>query len=517
MLRVNECKLTLDEDLSCLKKVIASKLKTKQDFQYEIVKESIDARKNNVIKTYCVDVSIQNEKKYLHLKDVSLSKTIHYECESFHQYQGRPIIVGMGPSGLFAALLLAQCNAKPIVFERGSDVDKRLQDIEIFSTSGVLNENSNVQFGEGGAGTFSDGKLTSRSKDPRSHKVLEEFVRFGADPKILYEAHAHIGTNVLVKIIKKMREEILSLGGEIYFNHTLEDIQIENHQIKKIQVNQTWIDCDDLLLGIGHSARDTFRMLADYVECVPKSFAVGVRVEHFQDFVNQTQYGDAARKLEPASYRLTHTTSKNRGVYTFCMCPGGEVVMASSQKGHVVTNGMSYHARANCNANSAILVQVKPQDVGEGLFDGMNFQESLEKKAFELGGSNYYAPIQKAEDFLHHQVTTTLGKVKPTYKLGTKMCDLHELFPNFINESLEEGLVAFDSKMPGFIDDALLSGVESRSTSPIRIVRNDKLESITISNLMPMGEGAGYAGGIVSAAIDGLKCAEKWLKKRGVK
>lgn len=517
MLRVNECKLKLGEDKSDLFKMIQKKLKTKDFFEYTIVKESIDARKGEIFYIYSVDVKIPHEERYLHLKDVTKSKTKKFIKPTYKEFETRPIIIGLGPSSLFCALLLAQCQARPIVYERGSCVEKRVKDLEKFFTKGILDENSNVQFGEGGAGTFSDGKLTSRSKDPLGSYVLEEFVRFGADPSIIYEALPHIGSDVLIDILKRMRQEILDLGGEIYFDHTLNNMKIQNNQIQEIKIQDKWEKCDDLLLGIGHSARDTYRMLASHnVSCIPKNFAVGVRIEHLQSFIDSSQYGQQASLMPHASYRLTHTTSKNRGVYSFCMCPGGEVIMASSQKGHVVTNGMSYHARDNVNANSALLVQVKVEDVGEKLFDGMEFQERLERKAYELGGNNYFAPVQKAIDFVNHNPSTTLGKIKPSYHLGTTLCDLHELFPDFINEALEEGLLAFDSKMRGFLDDdALICGVESRSTSPIRILRNEKGESINVENLYPMGEGAGYAGGIVSSAIDGLKTALKWMEKRG--
>lgn len=518
MLRVNGCKLRLHQDKSELGKIISKKLNTKRPFEYSIVKESIDARKGEVVFIYSVDVTIENEERYLRYPDVSISKTVPFEYPKYSSFTKRPIVIGLGPSSLYCALLLAKCGARPIVYERGSCVEKRMQDVEHFFKTGELNEKSNVQFGEGGAGTFSDGKLTSRSKDPRGNHVLEEFVRFGADEEIMYQSHPHIGTDVLVGILQKMREEILSLGGEIYFDHKLEDIEIKDDEIVRIQINGQWMDCDDLLIGIGHSARDTYRMLVKRnVACEPKNFAVGVRIEHTQEFVDRCQYGQYANVLPAASYRLTHTTTKGRGVYTFCMCPGGEVIMATSEAGHVVTNGMSYHARNNTNANSAMLVQVKVEDVGNGIFDGMNFQENLEKKAFEMGGKNYYAPIQKAIDFINHQPTTQLGDIKPTYRLGTTYCDLHELFPDFINESLEEGLIAFNKKMKGFLDDhALMSAVESRSTAPIRIIRDENCVSVNVKNLYPMGEGAGYAGGIVSAAIDGIKCATEWMKKRGI-
>ena len=518
MLRVNGCKLKLHQDKSELRHIISKKLNTKKSFEYSIVKESIDARKGEIIFNYSVDVMIDNEEKYLKYSDVSISKTTPFVHPKYTSFTKRPIVIGLGPSSLYCALLLAQCGAKPIVYERGSCVEKRMQDVEHFFKTGELNEQSNVQYGEGGAGTFSDGKLTSRSKDPRGNHVLEEFVRFGADEEILYQSHPHIGTDVLVGILQKMRKEILELGGEIYFDHTLEDIEIENNEITKIKVNDEWIHCDDLLLGIGHSARDTYRMLIEHkVACEPKNFAVGVRIEHTQEFVDHCQYGQYAKYLPAASYRLTHTTTTGRGVYTFCMCPGGEVIMATSQKGHVVTNGMSYHARNNTNANSAMLVQVTTDDIGKGIYDGMNFQEELERKAFEMGGKNYYAPIQRAIDFVNHKPTTHLGNIKPTYRLGTTYCDLHELFPEFINQALEEGLVAFNHKMIGFLDDnAIMSGVESRSTAPIRILRNEDCVSINVKNLYPMGEGAGYAGGIVSAAIDGIRCATEWMKKRGI-
>lgn len=517
MLRVNECKLKIGADKSQLRKVIEKKLHTKEPFEYEIIRESIDARKEEIIFSYCVDVTIQHEERFLHLKDVSLSKTKKMELIDYKSFDSHPVIVGMGPSGLFCALILAMQGACPIIYERGSCLEKRMQDVETFFQKGILNENSNVQFGEGGAGTFSDGKLTSRSKDPRSHYVLEQFVIHGADPAILYESYPHIGTDELVKIIRNMREKILSLGGEIYFDHQLEDINIENDKINAIKINDEWKPCDDLLLGIGHSARDTFRMLAKKeVACVPKNFAVGVRIEHLQKFVDESQYGEYASMLGPASYRLTHKTNSGRGVYTFCMCPGGEVVMATSNSGHVVTNGMSYHKRDQMNANSALLVQVTCDDIGDGLFDGLEFQEMLEKKAFEMGGRNYFAPAQRVEDFLNHRPSTAFKSIKPSYRLGVTPCDLHDLFPAFIHEALEEGILAFDKKMKGFAcNDAVMSGVESRSTSPIRILRDETCVSINVENLFPMGEGAGYAGGIVSAAIDGIRCAEEWMKKRG--
>lgn len=518
MLRVNDCHLKLQEDEKQLKKVIARKLNTKDDFTYDIVRRSLDARKSEVFYSYNVDVTIRNESKYLHRKDVTLSKTKHFMPEEYASFATRPIVIGLGPSGLFCALLLARCGAKPIVYERGSCVEKRVQDVETFFNTGNLNETSNIQFGEGGAGTFSDGKLTSRSKDLRNLYVLEEFVRFGAQKDILYDALPHIGTDKLREIVKKMRLEIIRLGGEVHFESQLMDIRLDQNRITQIQINQDWIDCSDLLMGIGHSARDTFRMLVERkVCCESKNFSVGVRVEHPQLMIDENQYGDAAHLLPHASYRLTHQCTNGKGVYTFCMCPGGEVVVASSTKGRLVVNGMSEYKRDKANANSAVLVQVNASDYGKGLLDGVRYQENLEKKAFELGKSSYRAPAQNVSDYLNHRKSIKTG-IQTSVRLGVELCDLHELFSDEVNFALEEGLKAFDNKLKGFAgEQALMIGVESRSTSPLRFLRNEQCQSLNVENLYPMGEGAGYAGGIVSAAIDGIRCAEEWMKKRGIK
>lgn len=515
MLRVVQCKCDLDADKNQLRSVIAKKLKTKKTFQYKIVKRSLDAREK-LCYSYQVNVIIDQEEKYLHLKDVSLAKDEDYKPILNVKMDQRPVVIGFGPAGMFAALTLAYAGTCPIVYERGSCVEKRTEDVEHFWKTGELNTESNVQFGEGGAGTFSDGKLTSRSKDPRSQHVLEELVKYGADEEILIDAMPHIGTDQLKGIVRNIRQAILDMGGEIHFDSRVDDIRIENDHITQIHVNDKWIDADDVVLAIGHSSRDTFEMLNQReVFMEPKPFAVGVRIEHLQSLINMNQYHCEDTSLPAASYRLTTHTSSQRGVYSFCMCPGGQVVAATSTPHQVVTNGMSYHARDLENANSALLIQITPEDVGQGLFDGMNYQIELEKKAFKLGGNDYKAPCQKVTDYLANKPSVQAGNVKPTYSRGVTYCDLHELFDDFINQALHEALIDFDRKIKGFAnEDAIMTAVESRSTSPIRIRRHhDSGQSINIPNLYPCGEGAGYAGGIVSAAIDGIRIAEQILLK----
>lgn len=521
MLRIHQIKLSLEEDLDCLPKKIAIKLhrNESQDFTYRIVKESIDARKGSVLFSYVVDVKIDKEETYLKFKDVSIAPETMYQMPTSgtKEMQGRVIVAGFGPAGMYAAYLLAQKGYQPLVIERGDDVETRVEKVMKFWESGELDETCNVQFGEGGAGTFSDGKLTSRSKDLRSYKVLEEFVRFGAPESILYEANPHIGTDLLRGIVKAMREEIISLGGEVCFASQLRDVKIIDNEIHEIQVNDTWIPCGALLLAIGHSARDTFEMLSKQpITMESKAFAVGVRIEHPQTLINKAQYKEFANhpKLKAAEYRLTYTSENGRGVYTFCMCPGGSVVASASQQGGIVVNGMSEHARDLENANSALLVQVSPDDFGKGILDGVKFQEALEKKAFALGKGNYHAPVQLVKDFLQNKPSTAFGEVKPTYLPGVTLCNLQELFPDFINDSLLEALPAMDRRLRGFgSGDAIMTGVETRSSSPIRILRDqESLQSVSITNLYPCGEGAGYAGGIVSAAIDGIRCAEKIIE-----
>lgn len=513
MLRIHQIKLRVEQPKSDLQFKIMQKLQLKTaSFSYQIVKESIDARKDELFFSYVVDIEIENENKYLKIKDVSIAPIDVYQqltCST----KRKVIVIGCGPAGLFAAMSLVRGGCEVLLYERGQAVDERVKDVEAFWKNNQLNPESNVQFGEGGAGTFSDGKLTSRSKDIRSLKVLEELVRHGAHPEILYQAYPHIGTDQLRAVVKHMRNEIIELGGNIHFNSKVEDFRVVNQQLSAVYVNGEWIEADAFVLAIGHSARDTFMKLNEHcIAMQPKPFAVGVRVEHPQSMINDNQYGAYAHCMPPANYKLTHTCLDGKGVYSFCMCPGGVVVNASSEQHQLVCNGMSNHARDEANANSAILVQVDPSDVGEELFDGVKFQIELEKRAYELGKDNK-APAQNIEDYLNHVPSTSLN-IASSFTNGVRAVDMHSLFPDFINRDLEEGFVAFNHRLKGF-NGGIMVGVESRSTSPIKINREFETgQSINTENLYPCGEGAGYAGGIVSAAIDGLRVAELIIRRK---
>lgn len=523
MLRIQQIKLSLDEEVTLLPAKIIKKLRIKKEdlLAYHIFKESIDARKEQDVQfIYCIDCEVRDELSILKhsRKDITQTPNLTYQMpmKGVIDLKHRPIIVGFGPAGMFAALLLAQMGYRPLIFERGGNVEQRVASVEKFWQDGILDSNSNVQFGEGGAGTFSDGKLTARSKDLRVHKVLEELVRFGAPKEILYMAHPHIGTDNLRSVVKNIREEILRLGGEIHFNTKMEDIQIQNGRISAVLANGKEYPCEQLILAIGHSARDTFYQLIERgVAMQAKAFAVGARIEHPQSFINAAQYkGNAEHpRLGAAEYRLTHTASNGRGVYTFCMCPGGSVVPSTSTEHGVVVNGMSEHARDQENANSALLVAIRCEDFDNDPRKGMQFQETLEKKAYEMAGATYQAPAQLVKDFLRHQKSKHIGTVTPSYALGVSLCDLHAILPAYVCEAMEEGILHFNHKIKGFaMDDAILTGVETRSSSPLRIERRkDDYISINVEGLYPCGEGAGYAGGIVSAAIDGLRCAESLI------
>ena len=522
MLRITQIKLSIDDDISRIKPALLKKLKISEAelLDYRIYKESIDARHHGRIDfIYTVDASVKHEEKILkkRLPNVSEAPDLSYKMPEIGQtpLKHRPLVIGFGPAGMFSALLLAQMGYKPIVLERGGQVDDRVKSIDAFWQKGKLDPHSNVQFGEGGAGTFSDGKLTSRVRDLRGRKVLQEFVEAGAPEDILYHAHPHVGTDLLRDIVKNIRQQIIELGGTVYFDSQVERFVIENGELQavKIKDGQT-IEANQAILAIGHSARDTFKELYnDGVKITAKPFAVGVRVEHPQSLINEAQYKGFAQhpRLGAAEYRLTHKASNGRGVYTFCMCPGGLVVPAASEENRLVTNGMSEHARSEENANSGLLVQVFPEDFPtDHPLAGVEFQRLLEAKAFELGGSNYQAPAQLVGDFIANQTSSKLGSVKPSYVLGVHPTDLSQLFPAYISDSLREALLAFDKKIHGFaMHDAVMTGVESRSSSPVRINRDeDSFQSETVKGIYPSGEGAGFAGGIVSAAIDGLKCAE---------
>lgn len=527
MLRVSNIKLDIDEKLSKLRPKVTKKLKVCDDeiIEFEIFRESIDARKRGHISfIYSVNVVLKNEKKILtkKIKDVTkVEKIIYTDVKSGREsMKNRPVVVGSGPAGLFATLLLAQRGYKPIMIERGVDVDTRTKDVEAFWKCGKFNPKSNVQFGEGGAGTFSDGKLTSRTKDTRIKKILSEFINFGAPEDIAYAHMPHVGTDILKNVVKNIRQEITSLGGEVRFDCMLTKIISKKGCIEAIEINKKEIvNCDNLIVACGHSARDTYEMLhKNNVKIIQKPFAIGARIEHPQLLINKAQYKEFYNhpRLGAASYRLTHKASNNRSVYTFCMCPGGSVIASSSFENQVVTNGMSEHARDKSNANSALLVNIRPEDFNsENPLAGLKFQQKYEELAFKLGGSDYKAPCQTIGDFLQNRETKEIGSVNPSYNPGVKLTNLSECLPDFVTKAMRESIVELDKKIKGFaMKDALLTGVETRSSAPVRIVRDEtSMESVSVKNLYPCGEGAGYAGGIITAAIDGLKCAEKIIQK----
>lgn len=533
MLRINNIKMPIKHTEDSIKGVVANFLGIKiSDFiSFEITGQSIDARnKNNVFYVYSVDIELKNEEKFKNLKNVRSIEKQKYETEKITNYNGkRPVVVGSGPAGIYAALILAESGLKPIILEQGKQVEERQKDVYKFFKDGKLLSNSNVQFGEGGAGTFSDGKLNTNTSNFRMQKVFNELIEAGADKKIAYMSKPHVGTDKLIGILKNIRKKIESLGGEYRFENKFKSFNyVENNGIKKIKSilvenlkndsensNQLYeIETDCVIIAIGHSARDTFYMLNEknvYME--KKVFSVGVRIEHKQEMINNSQYGKFANKLPAAEYKLNAVSSNKRGVYTFCMCPGGVVVPATSEENSVVVNGMSFSSRNLENANSAILVNVFPEDFeGDNVLAGVEFQRELEKKAFILGGSNYNVPIQLFGDFVKGEVSKKLGDVKPSYYRGYKFADLNKLFPEYISRSLKEGIRDMGKKIKGFDRyDSVLSGVESRSSSPVKIVRNERFFS-NIEGMIPCGEGAGYAGGIVSAAVDGIKCGEQTIR-----
>lgn len=529
-IRVNNIILDIEEDINLLKTKAAKKLKIKENQikDFRIYKESIDARKKNSIKfNYCVEVTCDNMDKILsrvNSNEVKIeNKKYNAEIEfGSEKLNNRPIIIGMGPAGLFAGLLMAQKGYKPIIIERGQDVDNRSKSVDNFWIKRELNKESNVQFGEGGAGTFSDGKLTTRIKDERCHYVLEELVKAGAPEEILYMAKPHIGTDILKSVVKNIRKTIIDLGGEVLFNSKLEDLIIKNNKIQAVIVNGNEIPCEALILAVGHSARDTYEMLFKRgVFMTAKPFAIGVRIEHLQDLINENQYGKYKDhpRLKAAEYKLTYSSKNlNRSVYSFCMCPGGQVVAAASEENTVVVNGMSNYKRDSENANSAIVISVNPEDFGStSPIAGINFQRHYEALAYKVAGANYNAPIQLVEDFLNDKKSTKLGNVKPSYAPGVEFSQMKECLPDYVIKALKEALPVFDKRILGFgSGDAILTGIETRTSAPVRINRNENNMSISTEGLYPAGEGAGYAGGIISAAVDGLKIAETIIKKYNV-
>lgn len=531
MIRVTEVKLPLDHDEADLKQALYNRLKQFPS-EYQVIRRGYDARRRGDIQlVYTIDCSIDNEEKFLrnHSLDRNLSKTpeVRYQFVMSRQTGEkiasqasyvRPIVIGAGPCGFMAGLLLAQMGLRPLILERGKAVRERTVDTFAFWRQSKFNPDSNVQYGEGGAGTFSDGKLHTQISDPYhyGHKVLTEFVRAGAPEEILYVSKPHIGTFRLVSMVEKIRQEIESFGGQYRFNTYVQNILMnKNRQIVGVRlVDGQEIQTNHIILATGHSAREMmYTLYEDGVEIQAKPFSVGVRIEHPQTLIDKARFGSQAghQLLGAADYKLVHHDADKRGVYSFCMCPGGTVIAAASEERGIVTNGMSQYSRAERNANAAIVVGVKPErDYAGHPLAGIAFQRDLERKAFQLGGANYKAPVQRVEDFLLGRATRTLGSVVPSYKPGVEPDDLAEILPSFVINGIREALPAFNRKLSGFnFADAVMTGVETRTSSPVRIPRMDDGQSVNTSGLYPAGEGAGYAGGIMSAAIDGIKIAEK--------
>lgn len=527
MLRIQQLKLPVDHTRQEMRDKIIKTLQIRPGelIRYEIIRRSLDARGGELRYVYQIDAQVQRETAVLKRSrgKVSRSERVAYRFPEpgTGTLRHRPVIVGTGPAGLFCGLMLARAGYGPILLERGQRVEERTAAVETFWQSGILDLQSNVQFGEGGAGTFSDGKLNTLVKDPkgRNRRVLELFVEAGAPEEILYENRPHLGTDLLAGIVSNMRNEILRLGGEVRFGCRMTDLIIEKGAVRGVVFRPAGqepqvLETDQAVLAIGHSARDTFAMLKErQVPMQAKSFAVGVRIEHPQRMIDENQYGKVYPDILPAaSYKVTRKTESGRGVYSFCMCPGGYVVNASSEEGALAVNGMSYQARDGRNANSAMIVTVTPEDYGgTDVLAGVEFQRKLERAAYRLGRGNI--PVQVFRDFCQNTTSSALGEIEPAVRGTYILSNVREIFPQELSSALEEGIRGCDRLIPGFArDDAVLSGVESRTSSPVRILRDEGYES-EVQGLYPCGEGAGYAGGITSAAMDGLKIAEAIAKK----
>jgi len=529
MIRLTDIKLALDHDESALEKAILETLciPKSQLHTFTVFKRGYDARNKRAIQLiYTLDVDVTDEAALLETHKhnnrirITPDMTYRFVAEAPKDLTERPVVIGLGPCGLFAALILAQMGFKPIVLERGKAVRERTKDTFGFWRKQPLNPESNVQFGEGGAGTFSDGKLYSQVKDRKHYgrKVLHEFVSAGAPDEIMYVSKPHIGTFKLVNMVEKMREQIISLGGEIRFSSRVEKLDLEpqedGYAIKGLHLSENnYLSCKHVVLAVGHSARDTFEALHKqgvYIE--PKPFSVGFRIEHEQSMIDQCRFGDNAGNpiLGAADYKLVHHCDNGRTVYSFCMCPGGTVVAAASEPGRVVTNGMSQYSRNERNANSAIVVGITPEkDFPGDPLAGIKLQRELEALAFAVGGENYQAPAQLIGDFLNNKPSETLGAVEPSYRPGITLTDLNKVVPSYVSQAIREAIPAFDKQIKGFAKkDGLLTGVETRTSSPICIKRRADYQSLNVQGLYPAGEGAGYAGGIWSAGIDGIRVAE---------
>ena len=529
MIRIKNIVLPFDHGADALEKELLSRLNlTKPELAgFIIARKSLDARQKSQIKVvYTVDVEVADEMGCLlkHKDDINIGSGP--DMEYFPPKSGPvsgcpPVVAGSGPCGLFAALILSQAGMSPIVIERGKPIAERVGDVQKFWQQGILDPESNVCFGEGGAGTFSDGKLTTQIKDKsnRIRKILKELVRHGADEEILYQAKPHIGTDRLIRIIQAVRRTILDLGGQIRFGTRLSGLVVENGKLTGVMVNDhDFIRTKQLVLALGHSARDTYGMLhAAGIPMQPKPFSMGVRIEHPQGMINESQYGQfhGHSKLPPAEYKLVYHCPNGRSVYSFCMCPGGKVIASSTEANRIVTNGMSHHARHFPNGNSALLVNVDISDFGgTDPLSGIDFQRKWEEKAFRTGGGGYFAPTQRVGDFLAGKPSISQGEVIPSYLPGVLPCDLRECLPEFVSDALFQAIPKLDKTLKGFaMPDAVMTAIESRSSSPVKILRNGSYESPAAEGIFPAGEGAGYAGGIISSAVDGIRVAEAIIIK----
>lgn len=523
-IRIEEVTLTLSENEEVLKNKISKilSLPEKEIIKYSIVKKTIDSRKKNILFVYSLDVIVKNTKairKWDKRHRVRLYEPFVYiEKIANKKFKKHIVVVGSGPAGLFATLLLAKAGLNPLLIERGKDVDARIKDVDEFSNFGKLDPKSNIQFGEGGAGTFSDGKLYTLINDPRSKYVFTELIKAGAPPEIAWSGRPHIGTDILRKAVKNLRNEIIKFGGKVRFETCLTDLEIKNDKLVAITINdKEKIPVDHLVLATGHSARDTYQMLYDRnLKMNTKAFSIGVRIEHHAEMINRSQYGDLYKhpKLDTAKYKLVQHLKDKRPVYTFCMCPGGYVMGATSEEGAVVVNGMSEYSQDGENSNSALLVPIEAKDFkSDHPLAGIEFQRHWEKQAFVAGGSNYFAPVQLVGDFLDKKASTEIKSVKPTYTPGTNPTSMDSCLPDYVIDSLREALPLLATRIQGFAHpEAVLTGVETRSSSTIRIERDESFQS-NISGIYPTGEGAGHAGGIVSSAIDGMKVAEAIIEE----
>lgn len=525
MILISNVRLPLDHSQDELRKAAAEKLQIsrEEEFSVSVYKRSVDARRTgNILLVYSLLVEVRNQSEILARKqrdqEVRKAPETSYSpgiVQKTPEDIPRPLIVGTGPAGLFAGIILAEAGLRPILLERGKEVRERAQDTFAFWRTGELKPESNAQFGEGGAGTFSDGKLNTRIKDKanRDRKVLKEFVEAGAPGEILYLNKPHIGTMRLVKILQNIREKIENLGGEYRFQSLVVDVIVDEGKLAGVVLESgEQLVSSKVIFAIGHSARDTFHMLAERgISMEPKPFSIGLRIEHPQEMIDRNQYGSQAGhpRLGAADYQLVYHGDRGRSVYSFCMCPGGKVIAASSETGMVVTNGMSQHARSAVNANSAIVCEVTPTDFSGGPLAGIEFQRCWEKRAFEVGGRTYHAPVQLIGDFLAGRSSSGIGSIKPSYQPGVLPADLNRCLPDYVVRAIRDALPVFEHKIKGFSQpEAVFTGVETRTSSPVRILRGSDYQSVSLAGFYPAGEGAGYAGGILSSAVDGIKAAE---------